>query len=196
MILVRNIPIERALPIPLLPCWGEYEGVEASLRLAWEGKVLRLRYLVEQPQLRRMVDQQGGPVWEDSCVEAFLQREGENTYVNVECSASTKVLVGKGEGRQNRKMFDPSFLQSLPVSVEILENNTQTSRWKLDLELDLIKLGLVKEDEDLSFVSLRGNFYCCGDKLKTPIYLCAAEIGTLKPDFHQMQYFTPIQFVQ
>jgi hypothetical protein len=64
--------------------------------MMWENQTLRLRYQVREPQLRRMVTEHNGRVWEDSCVEVFLQRDGRAEYVNVECSASTSILVAGG----------------------------------------------------------------------------------------------------
>lgn len=195
MVTISGSPLERTLPIQLLPLWGEYEGVEASLRLRWEGEKLYLRYLVREPELRRMVTEHNGRVWEDSCVEAFLQREGRKAYVNVECSASTKILAAKGEGRADRSFFPVSFIETIEHSVRILENTNLQSRWMLDLTLDLVALGLIEEHEDLRQVKLKGNFYCCGDKHRIAHYLAVGEIGTVHPDFHTPSYFVPLMFV-
>jgi hypothetical protein len=194
MITIYSRPLEQTLPVSLIPLWGEYEGVQASVRMMWENKMLRLRYQVREPQLRRMVTEHNGRVWEDSCVEVFLQREGRAEYVNVECSASTSILVGRGEGRANRTLFPLEFINAIEHSVEILENSNKQSRWTLDVRLPLVSLGLVEEGEDIKAVQLKGNFYCCGDKLAKPHFLAASEIGTLKPDFHAPSFFCPIRF--
>ncbi len=194
MITIYNRPLEHTLPISLLPLWGEYDEVEAAVRLMWENQIIRLRYQVREPQLRRMVTQHNGRVWEDSCVEAFLQREGCDSYVNIECSASSAMLIGKGEGRSDRTLFSEQFIQTIEHSVEILENSNKQSHWALEISLPLVALGLVEKGEDLRDVRLKGNFYCCGDKLAAPHYLAAFEIGTLKPDFHAPAYFAPIRF--
>lgn len=194
MITIYNRPFDQTLPISLIPLWGDYEGVEAVLRMRWEDQSLKLRYQVQEPQMRRMVTEHNGRVWEDSCVEAFLQREGQAEYVNIECSASASILVGKGEGRANRSLFPVDFIQTIEHSITILENSNKRSRWNLDVTLPLYDLGLVRKDEDVKNVQLRGNFYCCGDKLATPHFLAASEIGTLKPDFHCPSYFVPLRF--
>ncbi|MGE4526290.1 MAG: carbohydrate-binding family 9-like protein, partial [Sphaerochaeta sp.] len=135
MITIYSRPLAQTLPISLIPLWGEYEGVEASVRMAWENQLLHLRYQVREPQLRRMVTEHNGRVWEDSCVEAFLQREGQEVYVNVECSASLSMLAGRGEGRANRTLFPPDFIQTIDHTVEILENSNKQSRWTLEVSL-------------------------------------------------------------
>jgi hypothetical protein len=195
MITVHKVPLDKSLPVVLHQCWGDSDDVEASLRLSWEGSFLHLRFLVREPQLRRMVTEHNGRVWEDSCVEAFLARQDSEEYINVECSASTSILLGKGQSRHDRQLFPVSVIENIPYTVEILENNTKQSRWKAELSLDLVQLGVLKEGETLEDVPLKGNFTCCGDKLAKPHYLCAQEIGTLKPDFHTPAYFTPIKCI-
>jgi hypothetical protein len=186
--------MDRALPIALVPLWGEYPQVEARARLRYEGRHLHVRFMATEPQLRRMVTDHNGRVWEDSCVEIFLQREGQDEYVNVECSASTKMLVARGTNREDRERWPIDFIDKIPCSVTILENSTAKSRWKAEIALDLVALGLVGADEPMGEVVLRGNLYKCGDKLKEPHYLAAFPIGTLKPDFHRPEFFVRFSF--
>ncbi len=186
--------MDAILPILLIPLWGEGGGAEASVRLRWEGNTLFVRFMVSEPQLRRMTSEHNQAVWEDSCVEVFLQREGADEYVNVECSASTKMLVARGTSRCNRQHYPVEFIQTIPLTITILENSNARSRWRADLELDLVALGLMKGDEWMEDVRLRGNFYKCGDKLDEPHYLAAAEIMTSAPDFHRSEYFIPMSF--
>ena len=195
MITVHKVPLDKSLPVVLKQCWGESDDAEASLKLSWEGSVLHLRFQVREPQLRRMVSEHNGRVWEDSCVEAFLARKGSDEYINVECSASTKMLVGRGQSRHSRELLPVSVIETIPYRVEIMENNTKQSRWKAELSLDLVSLGVLEEGETLDTVSLVGNFYCCGDKLAKPHYLCAHEVGTHKPDFHTPAFFVPIRCI-
>ena len=193
-ILIKNQKLDRALPLMLTPCWTEAENVQASVRLSWQENRLFVAFSVCEPQLRRMVQEHNQRVWEDSCVEVFLKREDSDEYINVECSASGSLLIAKGSQRSGRKPFDHSVVESVPVKITILENNNKQSRWKAELELDLIMLTILKEEESLPEISLFGNCYCCGDLLDEPHYLCASEIGTLKPDFHTPEYFVPLEF--
>ena len=80
--------MDAILPVVLTPLWGEWEGVEASVRLRWEEELF-IRFMVKETQLRDDTTAQRA-VWEDSCVEAFLCVKAEG-YVNVECSASTRM---------------------------------------------------------------------------------------------------------
>ena len=179
----------------LRSCWTEVEGVEASVRLSYRGANLSLSFMVREPQLRRMVTEHNSRVWEDSCVEVFLKRADREQYVNVECSASSKMLVAKGSKRSDRTFFPLSMIESIPLRITILENNNRQSRWKAELELDLHKLGLLEDGQSPIDVPIMGNVYCCGDLHDQPHFLCAAQIDTLDPDFHTPQFFVPFHFM-
>ncbi|HKL58696.1 MAG TPA: carbohydrate-binding family 9-like protein [Sphaerochaeta sp.] len=187
--------LERALPLPLHACWGGAKDVEASVRLSHEGRFLFLRYTIQEPQLRRMCTEHNQKVYTDSCMEIFLQREGDEEYVNFEFSASTKALVGKGKERAGRTLYPSFVLEQIPITLTLLENNNNQSRYRLDVAIDLVLFGLMKEGETASFIKLKGNMYKCGDELKEPHHLCYAPIGTLKPDFHTPTYFVPFTFL-
>ncbi len=195
VIRVTEGDIERALPLPLHACWGGSEDVEASVRLSHEGRFLYLRFSIQEPQLRRMCTEHNQRIHTDSCMEIFLQREGESEYVNFEFSASTKALVGRGKGRDGRMFYSPEVIDQIPIKLTLLENNNHQSRYRLDVALDLVLFGLMKEEEATSFIKLKGNIYKCGDELKEPHYLCYAPVGTLKPDFHTPSYFVPFKFL-
>ncbi len=187
--------IERALPLALHACWGGAEDVDASVRLSHEGRFLHLRFAIQEPQLRRMCTEHNQKVHTDSCMEIFLQREGESEYVNFEFSASTKALVGRGAGRKDRILYPPFVIDQIPITLTLLENTNVQSRYRLDVSIDLVLFGLMKEEETPSFIKLKGNIYKCGDGLKRPHYLCYAPIGTLKADFHTPSYFVPFKFL-
>jgi len=187
--------IERALPLPLHACWGGAEDVEAAVRLSHEGRFLHLRFSIQEPQLRRMCTAHNQKAYTDSCMEIFLQRAGEEEYVNFEFSASTKALVGRGKGRAGRTLYPPFVIDEIPITLTLLENTNIQSRYRLDVAIDLVLFGLMKEGESLSSLKLKGNIYKCGDELKEPHHLCYAPIGTLKADFHTPSYFVPFAFL-
>jgi len=195
VIRVTEGDIERSLPLPLHACWGGPDDVEASVRLRHEGRFLHLRFSIQEPQLRRMCTGHNQKVYTDSCMEIFLQREGESEYVNFEFSASTKALVGRGNERAGRTLYPAFVIEEIPITLTLLENNNIQSRYRLDVSLDLVLFGLMKEGETFSSLKLKGNIYKCGDELKVPHYLCYAPIGTLKADFHTPSYFVPFVFL-
>ncbi len=193
-LVVHEAALAQVAPIPLSPLWTAAPKVAANLRLVRDGATLVAKFSVVEPQLRRMVTEHNGPVWEDSCVELFLQRSDSEEYVNIECSASTAMLVGRGTERAGRELFDPAFIESIPTTVTLLENSNAQSRWSAQIHIDLLAFGLLKAGEEITELALKGNFYKCGDALKEPHHLAAAEILTPKPDFHRPEFFIPISF--
>ncbi|NLZ77274.1 MAG: hypothetical protein GX911_04835, partial [Spirochaetales bacterium] len=109
--------------------------------------------------------------------------------LNFEFSASGGILVARGKNRENRTFFDPDLIDTIPRTIEILENSNRQSRYTLSAELDLAAFGLAKEGRE---VDLLGNFTACGDGHKVPYYLAANPIGTVKPDFHAPGFFSPL----
>jgi len=175
--------------------WDEARDVAAMVKVSYDGGVFILTWCVREPQLRRMCTHQNDEVWKDSCVEAFLKKPDDDEYVNFEFSASGYCHVARGVGRQGRVSYPDALLDTIAVSVRILENTTIQSRWELTARLELSKFGLLGEGESLKGKTLYGNFYNCGDSATEPHYLTYAPIDTARPDFHRKEAFVPLQFV-
>lgn len=168
----------------LIPLWGT-KGEETSVTVSMksEGSVVMLKYDVYEKELRRMVREDKGKVWTDSCVEFFASNGKE--YVNFEFSASGALLAAIGDGRANRKYLPEEIYSSTARKVTILENNNKTSHWVLETQIDLMKAGLIKAlPSTISF-----NLYKCGDELERPHHLAAFPIDLPRPDFHSPQFF-------
>ncbi|MGH0052886.1 MAG: carbohydrate-binding family 9-like protein [Sphaerochaetaceae bacterium] len=179
--------LDKGIPVALLPCWGTYENTEGALRLAREGDILSLRYMMRSPYLRRMVQEHNQEVSEDSCVGLLLQSKGSEAYVHLQCSAS-KALRGWSIRGGERRILPVSLLETFSVAVTIVENSNVQSRWNLELSLDLKSLGLSLDRPIL------GNFYSCTEKTGQQYYLVANEIGTLAPNWEVPSSFLPLQF--
>jgi hypothetical protein len=192
---VPDVSVSEGIPLSLVSRWGDREDVLVSLRLNHDSRYLHVRFAVKEPQLRRMCTHHNDAVYTDSCVEAFLQAEGEDSYVNFEFSAAGYMLAGKGTGRKDRTLFPPELLETVPLRVTVSENSNEGSFWHLEASLDLALFGLVPEGKSLASLRLRGNFYKCGDGLHEPHYLSYGPIGTVEPDFHTPAFFVPIQLV-
>lgn len=70
-----------------------------KVRVAHDGNRFYLYYTVTGEQLRAVNTRDFGSVWEDSCVEFFMQREGEKMYRNFECNVLGVMLSRKQEAR-------------------------------------------------------------------------------------------------
>lgn len=168
--------------------WGsEREDVTAYAVLENKGCVINLTFDVTEKELRRMVTEDHGRVWTDSCVELFLSPDGIH-YANFEFSASGALHAAYGAGRHERRKYSEELLKSVKREVTILENNNRQSHWILSAEIDLALFELVSAvPADISI-----NLYKCGDELKKPHFLSAFPIDLPSPDFHRPEFFRTI----
>lgn len=133
------------------------------------------------------------PVYEDSCMECFLQfyPEESEIYMNFEVNSNGIMLCQKGTGRRDRIFIRNMGFDQPKVTLQKTE-----SSWKISYVIPLELIGQVYGRCD--FVSgqiLRGNFYKCGDKTEIPHYGCWNLIGCDKPDYHRPEYFGSLMLI-
>lgn len=161
-----------------------------SVHIAHDNEYLYLLYKVEGEKLRTFGTNDFDSVWEDSCVEFFMQREGEQEYRNFECNALGTLLASKRFSRDTAvKLTDnlPDIVRFSTIYHKY-QNGVEVSDWSLYLEIPKSALGF-EEDDSLAGQFIRGNFYKCGDETPEPHFLSWSPIETEKPDFHQPQFF-------
>lgn len=166
------------------------KSLPVSVRVAHDGEHLYLLYSVKGEQLRAVTTEDFGSVWEDSCVEFFMQKEGEQTYRNFECNAQGTLLAAKRETRENatRLVEHMDSIVRFSTIQHRYENGKQVSDWTLYLEIPKQALGFA-ENESLHGKRIRANFYKCGDKTPEPHFLSWNPIDLPKPNFHIPQFF-------
>lgn len=161
-----------------------------KVRVAHDGDWLYLHYTVTGEQIRAANTQDFGSVWEDSCVEFFMQREDEKGYRNFECNVLGVLLARQHESReqgvsQTGKM--PDIFRHGTV-IHRYEGDTQVSDWTMYLEIPKQAMGFA-DHETLAGQRIRVNFYKCGDKTPEPHFLSWNPIDTPEPDFHLPRFF-------
>lgn len=174
--------------------WIEDNKTQVKVSLFYKNTTLYINFDVFENEIRRETTHNNDKVYQDSCVECFFQIPESREYYNFEFSASSFVLVGRGENRDNRISFNEETLNQIKRKVTILDEGEELSHWMIDIEIDLIKWGLIK-DIDLQKQELKANFYKCGDKLKSPHYFSLFDIDSENPDFHKPDSFGILSFV-
>jgi hypothetical protein len=174
--------------------WIEDNKTQVKVSLFYKNTTLYINFDVFENEIRRETTHNNDKVYQDSCVECFFQIPESREYYNFEFSASSFVLVGRGENRDNRISFNEETLNQIKRKVTILDEGEELSHWMIDIEIDLIKWGLIK-DLDLQKQELKANFYKCGDKLKSPHYFSLFDIDSENPDFHKPDSFGILSFV-
>ena len=170
-------------------------SLPVSVFVAHDDDNLHVYYTVKSEMLRATNTEDFGSVWEDSCVEFFMQREGEKTYRNFECNALGALLASKRESRNDAE----KLLEIMPAITRFstiqhrYENEVQVSDWTLYLEISKEAMGF-SPTESLSGSTIKANFYKCGDKTRYPHFQSWNRIDLPSPDFHVPQFFGTLIF--
>lgn len=140
--------------------------------------------------LRAKELEDNGHSWEDSCCEFFVTDPYDGTYYNFELTCVGSLLAAKRTSRIDKNVIDPALLRSVirlsSLDRKRVEISDRIFSWTVAM---MIPYELIGVDRDNLPVSLRGNFYKCGDLTAHPHFLSWNPIRTPKPDFHRPEYF-------
>ena len=163
--------------------------------IARSDSYLFIRYIVEGNSLKAVYDQDNSPVYQDSCVEFFMKKMGENEYMNFEfncigtCDAAhrtsrdAKVSLSEGEYKAIRRY---SSIEGKPF-----DEKKGVYSWELLVAIPFEVMGL---DPANLPEKILGNFYKCADNTDSPHYVSWNPIDTPSPDFHRPEFFGEIFF--
>ena len=170
--------------------------IPTSAFIAHDGNNLYVLYSVTGEVLRVVNEKDFMPVWEDSCVEFFMQRDGEKLYRNFECNTHGVLLASQRKTREDSERLPLHQIQAIKRTSFIKHrymDDKEVSDWMLLLVIPKISLGFGK-DKELSHNSIRANFYKCGDETASVHYQSWNRIDTPSPNFHQPQFFGKLIF--
>lgn len=170
---------------------------EIHFRIAYNEQHIFLKFDVYENEFRATEISDCGPVWEDSCVEFFVQLGKNKGYYNIEINAIGTILCAYGTGRNRR----------IPVSREISDTILRDSTIKCNNENKdeaPYQWSLIVKFPYTAFFKhhftptpgsrIKGNIYKCGNKLLHPHFVSWTPIKTEKPDFHRPEYFGTLIF--
>ena len=166
------------------------KSLPVSVRAAHDGDKIYLYYEVKGEELRAVNTNDFGSVWEDSCVEFFMQREGDTVYRNFECNVLGALLAARHETREISEKLTPHMasITRFATVKHRYENNRQVSDWTMYLEIPKQAMGF-SAGESLSGQKIRANFYKCGDKTPDTHFMSWIPIDLPSPNFHVPQFF-------
>ena len=78
-----------------------------SFYIARDKECLYINYFVKGNYLRAVNSTDNSPVWEDSCVEFFVQIPGEKYYYNFEFNCIGTALAARRTGREDAEPSQP-----------------------------------------------------------------------------------------
>lgn len=151
---------------------------------------LAVMFHVRGLDLRATQIEDNGRSWEDSCCEFFVTDPYDGTYYNFELTCIGSLLSSKRKSRLDSVLREKEDVARVIRLSSLAHEETEISdrifSWTVAM---LIPYDLIGIDRDNVPVSVRGNFYKCGDLTAHPHFLSWNPIGTPKPDFHRPEYF-------
>lgn len=169
---------------------------DVRFRIAHTGDSIVVQFRVSEPTVRAVAPGDNGRVWEDSCVEFFMENPGGKGYVNVECNCVCTLLVASGSDREHRAPLSPEQLAAIDrhatLGREPFPEREAPEVWEASLVIPADTFGIA----DLSGRELRANFYKCGDLLATPHFLSWNPVTSPVPNFHLPASFGLLRFDQ
>lgn len=167
----------------------------ATFHIARDETNLYIHFFVQGNSLRAKNTDDLSAVWTDSCVEFFMKKVDENIYQNFEFNCIGTCYAARRESRDNFTLLAESELQTIRrfpsierVPFEEIEGEYS---WDLLVEIPFALMGL--DGRDLP-EKIEANFYKCADATAFRHYVSWNEIKTLKPDFHQTEFFGELYF--
>ncbi len=142
----------------------------------------------------------GSDVWEDSCVEFFLNPfpERDDRYFNMEFNALGTMLIGIGSDGDDRKRHylsrkDARGVKTFSTIRQPVVGAHGSDHWSLYLR---IPKSLFEKQYGLRFTDKAaiGNFYKCGDKTEWEHYGAWNPVVNETPNFHLPEYFGKLVF--
>ena len=162
-----------------------------TVRVAHDKQKLYLLYNITGEQLRAVNTKDFGSVWEDSCVEFFVQHKGDKAYQNFEFNAFGALLATVHETREISENLSVKLMSSI-VRFSTIRHyykvGEEVSDWTLYVEIPKEAIGFTS-GEKMSGQTILANFYKCGDETPEPHFISWKPIDTPEPNFHVPQFF-------
>jgi len=167
---------------------------ETTVYINRTDKYLILHYCIKNECVRAVATQDFEPVWEDSCVEFFCQIPGNKTYMNFETNCIGTMVASRRAGRcedvvpfNEEQMATIERITTLPKGNAITTCDNMPTNWEVEIRIPWTLI--LNGQQPLFPLTLKANFYKCGDKTKRPHFVSWAPIETSKPDFHRPEFF-------
>lgn len=155
---------------------------------------LYIDFFVRANYLRAMNYMNNSPVYEDSCIEVFLQPQGEEgIYYNFEFNCIGTINASRRTSRENRVRLTDAELDTVKRYASCGNRPFQEVEglfaWNVVIAIPLELIGVKYDGSPLE---MRGNFYKCASATSQPHYLSWSPIETPAPDFHRPEFFGTI----
>lgn len=164
------------------------------VNLSHDGEALYLQYHVDDRYVKATGTKFQDPVWQDSCVEAFLDTAPGHSkgYVNIEFGCNGVVLMQHAWGDRWKQEFTPlgpewmDELRVFSTLTGVIDPEIEEPlSWRLAAR---VPLALYEHFLGPSERTWRGNFYKCASKTSHP-HWASWSPQSPKLDFHSAKHF-------
>lgn len=165
------------------------EHPDVTLFLAASDSHLVALYDVTGNDLVARFGQDHGNVWEDSCVELFVEAPDGSYYTNVEVNCIGTALASRRRGREcDVRMFSAEEMARIKrrgtLAHQTFEQKTGIHHWQMAVAVPFELFGFQERPE-----ALRANFYNCADATDHPHFIAWSPIDAPEPNFHCPEFF-------
>ena len=175
--------------------WEEYPyAPEVTFRIAHSDDALAVMFEVEEDHLRAVAMSAEENVWEDSCVEFFVENPAGEGYYNFEINCIGTALAALRRSRTDADHFSAEQMArvrhfgSLPHAP--IDSVGEGQQWWMVEIIPFSLLGVERAPK-----SIRCNFYKCGDGCRRPHYLSWSPVESEEPNFHRPECFGIVDLV-
>ena len=169
---------------------------QASFKAFHNGENFFLQFNVTEKDLHAKIADNFGKVWTDPCVEVFMALD-EDTYYNFECTCIGRMLVAchaKGKETEPMSLDALEKIERYPsLGYENFELRDGEVSWSIIEVIPAAALFNHKVDS-WDGLTMRANFYKCGDNLPNPHFLSWNKIDFPRPNFHLPEFFGEVSF--
>jgi hypothetical protein len=178
--------------------WDNYPyKPDVKFNIAHSRTEIYLQYLVNEKYIRAKYIHNNDPVWNDSCVEFFISPFPDGTYYNFEFNCIGALLIGFGNGRDNRERAGKEITSQIrcisSLGNQAIEPSEGNFIWDLTIVIP-VSAFYKHQVKEVTGMKAKANFYKCGDELKEPHYLTWKPINYPKPNFHLPDFFGDLIF--
>jgi hypothetical protein len=171
---------------------------EVSFSMAYDPSHIYLKYFVTEKTIQAWYNKTNDPVYKDSCVEFFVAFNNDDDYYNLEFNSLGTCRAGFGPNQDNRTLLEPEQINLIKRDVLLISpssyNSFKNYHWQLTLGIPLPVFSHYSL-RSLEGVSIRCNFFKCGDELPQPHFMAWNNITAPEPNFHLPAFFGTVLFV-
>jgi hypothetical protein len=181
-------------PLSIMPWSYGGQAPSAFFSVAHSNHFVIVKYYIRNdiPEVRHYTT--NSAVYEDSCVEFFIQFPGDQLYYNFEFNCLGVCLASVGSRKEDRTFFMESEVDKIGRFITLKRNQNNRADWEMIVTLPLSVFNH-HSFTHLSSLSCKANFYKAGQLFGQPHYLAWAPIETETPDFHLPANFGEIIFL-